>query len=185
MGFASWDIAPKAYESINAEADAAYKVSKVFSSPTITTFKTSPDGIYDSSDSQALIMTGSITVDFSLRGEYLDELGYLSSTNTFSFTATLTPLSSTGVVTTASSAFLDFIDSTSIYADGEAITADETTSGDSLTHTVTLSIGDKDEIPLKFVYAIKESERGSIYAKCGKITIAFTAEVNKPTEVSE
>ncbi len=169
VGFASWDIAPKAYESLNAEADKAYKVSKVFSSPTITTFKTSPDGIYDSSDSQALITTGNITVAFTLDCAYLDDLGYLKSDKSFSFRATLKP---------AKSAFVSCVKS--LTANNGVVAADSSYTGtDAFVSIVTLSVDDSSSIDMKLVYAIEESSRGYIYSECKNTSIAFEAEAIK------
>ncbi len=168
-GYASWDIAPKAYESINAEADTAYKVSKVFSDPTITTFKTSPDGIYDSSDSQALITTGNITVAFALDCTYLDELGYLKSDKSFSFRATLTPAKPT---------FVSCVKSLEANNDASVIDDSSYTGTDAYVRVVTLPIGSSSSIDMKLVYAIEESSRGYIY-ESKNTSIVFEAEAIK------
>ncbi len=85
-GYASWDITPKVYASLTGEADDAVKVDDFFAIKEITTFTSSPYGIYDQSDasSETIIREGVISVKFTFTYKYqqLLDLGYLSSTVT-------------------------------------------------------------------------------------------------------
>ncbi len=171
---------------MNASADIAVEADDFFSIDKINTFVTSPDGIFDAADasSQTLIREGQISIDFTLRPEYLDDLGYLNN-GSFSFGAALKPdsadflscISSSSLSLTASEAGASISDDTTSTADG------------ALIHEVSLSISDTTkDIAFNIIYEVKDyiatsdassTSRGYLYNEFRNMGITFLLEAIK------
>ncbi len=207
-GYASWDITPKIYASLTGEADDAVKVDDFFAIKEITTFTSSPYGIYDQSDtdSQTIIREGVITVKFTFTYKYqqLLDLGYLSSTvnddtttYSFSFSTCL------GTQKSEYSGLLSCISDTSIKRDDDGsvtISKDsDPCNADHLTHKAVLPIvsstsDETTEVDMTLTYKIKDypttdttgssidgssTSRGYLYNQYGKAGLTFALEAQK------
>ncbi len=179
IGYANWDVGPKLaslFPSDDISADEAID-ARVFSSPSISMFVSSPSGIKDESDPSARILTGSITISFSIHCAYLKESGYLSSGNLFSFTSSLRP---------DNASFLSSVTGISCPS-ADSISEGSKIDG-ALRHTLSVSLTDADDISLTLVYSVIDgylsdgsyiASRGYIYSTFGDMAIAFSLEAVK------
>ncbi len=177
VGYANWDVGPKIVSllpSTDIGADEAID-ARIFGKPSVATFKTAQDGIFDRDDSSALILTGYITVNFSINASFLltygEEYGYLSS-GSFSFLTSLIP---------DDSSFLAYIDtSISMSLDGgEAASNEGERSSTALMNTLSVSLSNDSSITVKLIYTVKEPSRGYIYSTYKDMSLSFLVSAKK------
>ena len=181
-GFASWDIAPKAYATLTEQADEIEEVEDFFKINDITTFSTSPYGIVDASDSEAIIRDGTISIDFSFTYKYqqLSDLGYLLSVSngdgsisrSFSFlsklkaadaskSGLLSCVSGTSISATSVSGSINASANEDIAVTISPYTSSADLSGTSLAHkaVVPISPSSSDKattIDMKLIYSVND-----------------------------
>ncbi len=185
MGFASWDIAPKAYASFPLEADSATDY-KIFTDLSVSTFKVGQDGIYVSS--YALKTTGSITVSFNVNCTYLYELGYLSDAGSFSFEAKLKSSSADFLYCVNTTASVSIDNGTASTSEGKTesvddyqyliheITINDVVTIDTVSSSATIN---KESVPIYITYTVTETSRGDIYSSYSNSSFSFLAEALK------